>query len=204
VYGGDREMRIQQEMMLGIGGFRALEALGQQPAVFHMNEGHSAFLALERIRRLMAAHGLAFGVARTAAAGGLVFTTHTPVAAGHDYFGPELMDRYLGAYPGYLGLGRRNPDDDREDFCMTVLALRLADRSNAVSRLHGDVSREAWQELWPGVPEAEIPIGHVTNGVHFQSWISREMNDLYDANLDRAHNERPTSSVLTGYSLWRH
>jgi len=167
LYGGGLEMRIQQEIMLGIGGYRALEALGVEPIVYHMNEGHSAFLALERVRRLMETHGLSFAEAREAASAGLIFTTHTPVPAGQDYFPPNLMDRYFGDYasgvnsPRHLGLsrrdflalGRQNPDNDGEPFCMTILALRLAAYSNGVSRLHGQVSRRMWQgSLAGGAP----------------------------------------------------
>ncbi|MDP9374429.1 MAG: alpha-glucan family phosphorylase [Chloroflexota bacterium] len=178
LYGGDVETRIRQEIVLGIGGHRALEALGLAPAVCHMNEGHAAFLSLERARRLMERTGLPFAEARAAAAPGLVFTTHTPVAAGHDYFPPDLMERYLGDYAGTLGLsprdllalGRRNPDDAGEWFCQTILALRMAGRSNGVSRLHGAVSRRMWRDLWPGLPEDEVPIGYVTNGVHLPTW----------------------------------
>jgi starch phosphorylase len=191
LYGGDREMRIRQEMVLGIGGYRALEALGLEPTVYHMNEGHSAFLALEHIRCLMESHGLSFAEAREAASAGLVFTTHTPVAAGHDYFSPDLMERYFADFiramglsrRDFLALGRQDPGNDDEPFCMTILALRLAAYGNGVSRLHGQVSRRMWQGLWPGVPESEIPITHVTNGVHFQSWISRDMKELYERYL---------------------
>ena len=180
LYGGDLEMRLKQEMLLGIGGYRALEALGIEPTVCHMNEGHSAFLGLEWVRRLMEKRNLSFAEAREVASAGLIFTTHTPVPAGHDYFSPGLMDRYLGDYMGrcglsrreFLGLGRQNPQNDSEEFCMTVLALRLAAASNGVSKLHGKVSRQMWKAIWPGVPEDEIPIGHITNGVHFRSWIS--------------------------------
>ncbi|MEJ2738084.1 MAG: alpha-glucan family phosphorylase, partial [Anaerolineae bacterium] len=206
LYGGDREMRIKQEMVLGIGGYRALEALGLEPTVYHMNEGHSAFLALERIRRLMETRGLPLADAREAASAGLVFTTHTPVKAGHDYFSPDLMNRYFADYARALGLsrqdflalGRRNPANDGEEFCMTILALRLAAYSNGVSRLHGQVSRRMWQGLWPGVPEDEIPIGHVTNGVHFQSWISREMKELYDRYLGPRWREE-----LADQTVWQ-
>jgi starch phosphorylase len=204
LYGGDLEMRIQQEIMLGIGGYRALEALGLTPTVYHMNEGHSAFLALERIRRLMETDGLSFAEAREAASAGLVFTTHTPVAAGHDYFPPDLMDRYFGDYVRSLGLsrrdflalGRQNPDDDGEPFCMTILALRLAAHSNGVSRLHGQVSRHMWQGIWPGVPEDETPIVHVTNGVHFRSWISHGMDQLYDRYLGPRWREEPADQEI--------
>jgi len=191
LYGGGTEMRLKQEIMLGIGGYRALEALGLEPTVYHMNEGHSAFLALERVRRLMERHGLSIAEAREVACAGLVFTTHTPVPAGHDYFSPAMLDHYLGDYAGSLGLsrqefyglGRQNPANGSEEFCMTVLALRMAASSNGVSQLHGAVSRKMWKTLWPGVPEDEIPIGSVTNGVHFRSWISAEMNQLYDRYL---------------------
>lgn len=204
LYGGDLEMRIKQEIMLGIGGYRALEALGLEPTVYHMNEGHSAFLALERIHRLMETQGLSFTEAREVASVGLVFTTHTPVPAGHDYFSPGLMDRYFTDYARSLGLsrreflalGRQDPGNDSEPFCMTILALRLARNSNGVSRLHGQVSRHMWQGLWPGVPEEEIPIGHVTNGVHFRSWISQEMNQLYDRYLGPRWQEEPADQTI--------
>ena len=191
LYGGDHEMRIKQEIVLGIGGCRALKALQLEPSVYHMNEGHSAFLSLEWTRQLMEKHQLNFREARELASAGLIFTGHTPVPAGHDYFSPSLMERYLGdcakrlglSIRDFLGLGRQNPNNDEEEFCMTVLALRMAAFSNGVSKLHGEVSREMWQGLWPGVPVDEIPIGHVTNGVHFRSWNSNEMNRLYDRYL---------------------
>jgi starch phosphorylase len=191
LYGGDLEMRLKQEILLGIGGYRALEALGLEPTVYHMNEGHSAFLGLERVRRLKEKQGLSFQEAFEEASAGLIFTSHTPVPAGHDYFPASLMDRYFGDYINRLGisrwdflaLGRQNPANDGEEFCMTVLALRMAASSNGVSALHGKVSRGMWKSIWPGVPEDEIPIGHVTNGVHFRSWISFEMNQLYDRYL---------------------
>ena len=191
LYGGGEEMRIRQEMVLGIGGYRTLKALGLSPTVFHMNEGHSAFLALERTRRYMEAHQFAFEKAREAALAGLVFTTHTPVEAGHDYFTPQLVDLYMGDYIQALGLsrrdfmalGRKDPNNQNESFCMTVLALKMAVYSNGVACLHGEVSREMWRDLYPGVPKDEIPITHITNGVHFQSWLSREMVQLYDRHL---------------------
>ena len=191
LYGGGTEMRIRQEMVLGIGGYRAIKALGHSPNVYHMNEGHSAFLALERTRRYMETQDFSFAEAREAALAGLIFTTHTPVPAGHDYFSPSLIDRYMGDYfkalglsrDEFLALGRKNPKDSKEDFCMTVLALRMAVYSNGVSRLHGQVSREMWQELYPGVPTDEIPITHITNGIHLQSWLSHEMEELYDRYL---------------------
>ncbi len=218
LYGGDLEMRIKQEIMLGIGGYRALEALGLEPTVYHINEGHSAFLSLERIRRLMDTHGLSFAEAREAASASLVFTTHTPVPAGHDYFPPDLMDRYFTEYARglglshreFLGLGRQDPHNESEPFCMTILALRLAAHSNGVSRLHSQVSRRMWQGIWPGVPEAEIPIGYVTNGVHFRSWISHEMDQLYDRYLGPRWREEPADQTvwqraerIPAEELWR-
>ena len=199
LYGGDQEMRLKQEILLGIGGYRALEALGLKPVVYHMNEGHSAFLSLEHTRRLMETYQLNFEEARLLAQSSLVFTGHTPVMAGHDFFAPELMDRYFASYypslglsrQEFLALGRQNPGDEREPFCMTVLALRMSAFRNGVSKLHGEVSRRMWQGLWPKVPLNEIPIGHVTNGVHFRSWISYEMNQLYDRYLGPEWREEP-------------
>jgi starch phosphorylase len=207
LYGGGLEMRLKQEILLGIGGYRALEAMGLEPTVCHMNEGHSAFLGLERVRRFMETRHLTFQEARVLASASLIFTTHTPVAAGHDYFPPSLMDRYFYTYPGilgisreeFLGLGRQNPNNNSEDFCMTVLALRLAAFSNGVSKLHGEVTRHMWSNIWPGLPEPEIPIGHVTNGVHFRTWVSYEMNQLYDRYLGPKWREEPTDP-----KLWRH
>ena len=154
LYGGDREMRIRQEILLGIGGYRALHAMGLQPTVYHMNEGHSAFLALEHILHLMRSRNLSLAEARELASASLVFTTHTPVEAGHDSFHPDLMNRYFGETARQLGL---SPEDfldlgrahGHREFCMTVLALRLASRANGVSKLHGEVSRKMWQSLWP-------------------------------------------------------
>jgi len=188
LYGGDRDMRIRQEIMLGIGGITALDALGIQPKVCHMNEGHAAFLGLERVRRIMLGARCSFAVAREAVAAGDVFTTHTPVPAGNDVFPVDLMDRYFGSYypqlgldrKEFLGLGRQNPKDENEFFCMTVLALRLSGRSNGVSKLHGEVSRAMWQAVWPEVPLEEIPIGAITNGVHIPSWISWDLAGLYN------------------------
>jgi glycogen phosphorylase len=204
LYGGDKEMRIRQEILLGIGGLRALEALGIEPTVCHMNEGHSAFLGLELVRRLMERQKLSFAEAKELASSSLVFTTHTPVEAGHDYFGSDLMEKYFGSYRVKLGLsprefmslGRRNPDNDSEEFCMTILALRMAAFSNGVSALHGEVSRKMWDSIWPGLPLGEIPIGHVTNGVHFRSWISNDMNQLYDRYLGPSWREEHSDPAL--------
>jgi starch phosphorylase len=204
LYGGDLNNRIRQDILLGIGGYRALEALGLEPTVYHINEGHSAFLALDRTRRLMEKYRLSFSEARALASASLIFTTHTPVQAGHDYFSPPMMDHYFGQYfrrlgisrAEFIGLGRRNPSDDREDFCMTVLALRMAAYSNGVSRLHGEVSRRLWHSMWPGLPANEVPITHVTNGVHFRSWISLEMNQLYDRYLGPSWREQPVEKNI--------
>ncbi len=218
LYGGDLEMRIRQEIVLGIGGYRVLETMGFEPTVYHMNEGHSAFLGLERVCRLRETRGLSFDEARQLASASLIFTTHTPVAAGHDYFPASLMDRYFSQYParlgvdrnGFLGLGRQDPHNQSEDFCMTVLALRLASFSNGVSKLHGEVSRGMWNRIWPGTPEFEVPIGHVTNGVHFRTWVSYEMNQLYDRYLGPKWREEPADPTLWKRSesipaeeLWR-
>ena len=204
LYSGNLEMRIRQEILLGIGGYRALEAMGLEPTVYHMNEGHSAFLGLERVLRLMQTRQLSFQEARALASASLIFTTHTPVPAGHDYFPPALMEQYFSEYARrlgisdseFLGLGRQDPHDRSEDFCMTVLALRLASFSNGVSELHGNVSRRMWKRIWNGVPEEEVPIAHVTNGVHFRSWVSLEMNQLYDRYLGPKWREEPADAKL--------
>jgi starch phosphorylase len=219
LYGGDLEMRIRQEILLGIGGQRALEVLGIEPTVCHMNEGHSAFQALERIRRAMKRHRLSFHEARLATAAGNIFTTHTPVPAGNDMFPATLVDRYFGHYwpqlglsrDEFLGLGRINPSDSNEPFCMTVLALRLASYSNGVSRLHGAVSRRMWSGVWPEVPADEIPISSITNGIHIKSMVSRDMAALYDRYLGpRWRDFGPTSakvwdrvSSIPDEELWR-
>jgi len=215
LYGGDREMRIRQEILLGIGGYRALQAIGLQPTVYHMNEGHSAFLALEHLLHLMRTHDLSLPEARELASASLVFTTHTPVEAGHDYFHADLINRYFGQTARQLGLSPADflelgRTDGNGDFCMTVLALRLASRANGVSKLHGEVSRKMWQSLWPNVPVKEIPIGHVTNGVHFRSWISADFNQLYNRYLGPIWREEPANrevwsrvKSIPDEELWR-
>ena len=218
LYGGDLETRIRQEIVLGIGGCRVLWALELDPQVFHMNEGHSAFLALERTRRLMEKTGLTFAEAREAASAGLIFTTHTPVPAGHDAFPAYLIDRYLTTWAASFGigrqellaLGRRDPADENEPFGMTVLALKMAAYSNGVSELHGVVSRDMWQPLWPNVPVQEVPIGHVTNGVHLRSWVSEELGEYYDRYIGPRWRNEPTSeedwrqaSQIPAEELWR-
>lgn len=206
LYGGDHELRVRQEIMLGIGGIRALEALHMRPTVCHMNEGHSAFLALERIRLLMDEYRISFFQAREAAAAGHVFTTHTPVPAGIDWFHPDLVDRYFNHYyprmglsrEQFLGLGRMDPNDNNGYFCMAILAMRLANTTNGVSQLHARVSREMWQEVWPQVPRDEVPIMGITNGIHPRSWISHDMADLYDRYLGPRWVERPAD-----LSVWQ-
>lgn len=188
LYGGDKETRIRQEILLGIGGYRALKALGINPAVTHMNEGHAAFLGLERIRELMAERGFNFAQALQALWPTNIFTTHTPVPAGNERFSIELMDKYFPGWAkelglewkAFLALGRENEDDNTETFCMTVLALKFSAYANGVSKLHGEVSRDMWKNIWPGLPKDEIPIGHVTNGVHPRTWISYTMLELLD------------------------
>ncbi len=185
LYGGDREMRIAQEIVLGIGGVRALRALGIQPAMWHINEGHAAFLSLERCRELVVS-GLSFNEAREAVAANTLFTTHTPVPAGNDTFSYELVDKYFGSFWGQLGLSRDQfMNVAREDhgwgptYGMTVLAIGLTGYHNGVSKLHGDVSRAMWQFLWPGVDPDEVPIESITNGIHSPTWIAPEMNALF-------------------------
>jgi len=188
LYGGDSDMRIRQEIVLGVGGVRALRALDLRPRIFHMNEGHCAFLGLERIRYLMHETGTSFREALEVVAASGLFTTHTPVPAGIDVFSPHQIERYLRPLreqlalgrEEFLDLGRVHPGRTDESFNMAVLAIRTAHQVNGVSRLHARISREMWQSLWPGVPVDEIPIAHVTNGVHPQSWISREMHNVYD------------------------
>jgi glycogen phosphorylase len=201
LYGGDHEMRISQEIVLGIGGVRALRALGLKPALWHMNEGHAAFLGLERMRELVAEEGLAFAEAREAVAANAVFTTHTPVPAGNDAFGLDLIDRFFSNYWGQLGLNRDQFIDLAQQdqnwgpsFSMTVLALRLSNQHNGVSQLHGDVSRRMWQFLWPGVDVDEAPISSITNGVHTATWLAPALGRFYDRALGpawRQHLDEP-------------
>jgi starch phosphorylase len=191
LYGGDQEMRIRQEIMLGIGGVRMLRVLGIQPSVCHMNEGHSAFLAIERIHQLMCEESISFDEAREAVATSTVFTTHTPVPAGIDTFPAPLLTRYLSSYCHSLGikeqqllaLGRINQADANEPFSMAVLALRLSYLSNGVSQVHGEVSRKMFSAVYPGVPVNEVPITSITNGIHTRSWLSADVAHLFDQYL---------------------
>jgi starch phosphorylase len=202
LYGGDRENRLKQEMILGIGGVRALRAVGLRPSVFHINEGHSAFLVLERIRELVEDSKLAYEEAREAVWASDVFTTHTPVPAGNERFESGLVWRYLSPMAADLGLppktlmelGREAGTNGDGPFCMTTLSLRLSAHCNGVSELHGQVSRRLWGGLWPGVPEEEIPIRHVTNGVHVSSWLSHEMESLYQAYIGPRYKDEPWSA----------
>ncbi len=188
LYGGDQEMRISQEIFLGIGGIRALDALGINPAIYHMNEGHSAFLGLELIRKLVQEKGLPFRVAKEIISASTVFTTHTPVPAGNDVFPLNLIDKYFSNYWGSLGisrhefldLGLRVVPDAPQVFNMTVLALKLSGKKNGVSELHGAVSRNIFSDIWSNVPEEEIPIGHVTNGIHTLTWLDSSFKQLFD------------------------
>ena len=183
LYGGDQEMRIQQEIVLGIGGARVLRALGVEPCAYHLNEGHSAFLMLERARELIEA-GQSFDDARRTIRETSVFTTHTPVAAGHDVFPFHLVEKYFHQFWPRLGISREEflelgcCDGHRQGFNMTVLALRTCGRRNGVSRLHGEVSRRMWQSVWPERQVEEVPISHVTNGIHVPAWVGGAMNRL--------------------------
>ena len=204
LYGGDGRTRIRQEMLLGVGGFRALKAMGIRPGVLHLNEGHSGFAVLEAIRTRMEDEGLSFDRAAPRVSREVVFTTHTPVPAGHDRFGADLIEEHLGPLREQLGIscdtlmgiGRENPNNQQESFCMTVLGLRLSRRANAVSALHGEVSRAMWKGLCPGKPEDEVPIGHITNGVHVPSWLAPQMFRLYDRHLGTGWHEHSSEAKI--------
>jgi starch phosphorylase len=197
LYGGDRDTRISQEIILGIGGVRVLRALGLAPAVWHLNEGHAAFVCFERMRELRQNEELDFDHAVEAITANTVFTTHTPVAAGNEAFSLPLMDKYFRRFceqsgielSRLLNLGLQNGDGGYKFFSMTVAALRLSGASNGVSKLHGQVSRALWKNLWPGVPEAELPIAAITNGVHAGTWMAPEMAALFARHL--GNNWRP-------------
>lgn len=207
LYGGDQRTRIRQEMILGIGGVKALAAIGIHPRVYHMNEGHSAFASLELIRMRVKNDGLDFGSAHREIASMGVFTTHTPVEAGHDRFDGGLIGEHLGpmadelglSHEALMGLGRVDPHNGGEPFCMTVLAFKTSRRANAVSNLHGVVSRRMWRNLWPWRSEEEIPIGHITNGVHVNTWLAPQMRVLYDRVLPlNWHVKSGTPEVWAG------
>lgn len=191
LYGGNKRTRIRQEIVSGIGGVRALRALGINPGVYHLNEGHNAFVTLEVIRQKMEDDGKSFNDALREVAQQTVFTTHTPVEAGHDYFDADLIEEHLGPLRDQLGLtqdqlmslGRKNPLDAGSSFCMTVLGLKLSRYANAVSSLHGKVSRRMWRDLWPHKEEEEIPIGHITNGVHVPTWMAWQIKVLFERHM---------------------
>ena len=191
LYGGDERIRIRQELLLGVGGVRALHAMGIAPGVLHLNEGHSAFAPLERVRHRMVAEGVQAWEAIERVAAEVVFTTHTPVPAGHDRFSPALIEEHLGPLreslgltpDEFMGLGRENPRNDNEHFCMTILALKLSSHANAVSSLHGQVSRAMWKPLFRAPDHDRAPIGHITNGVHVQTWLAPQMRQVYDRHL---------------------
>lgn len=206
LYGGDIEMRIQQEIMLGMGGVKALRAVGVIPAVYHMNEGHSAFLALERIQNYMTEDGMTFAEAEEKVIASSVFTTHTPVPAGNDMFAPTLMNKYFGEYlsrlgidsKSFLSLGRQDSTDDHEPFCMTVLAIKLSSFTNGVSQLHSKVSKKMWANIYKGFDIHDVPVRAVTNGVHIRSWISDDMWTLFDRYLGQHWVHEPAND-----SVWR-
>ena len=201
LYGGDSRTRIRQELLLGVGGYRALKAMGISPSVLHLNEGHSGFAVFEAIRTRMEEEGLDFYAAASHIPREVIFTTHTPVPAGHDRFHSDLIEEHLGplrdrlgiSHDNLMGFGREHPTDYGETFCMTVLGLKLARRVNAVSSLHGEVSRAMWKSLYPGRPEDAVPIGHVTNGVHVPSWLAPQMARLYDRHLGVGWQQRSGS-----------
>ncbi len=200
LYSGDKDTRLRQEILLGIGGVKALKTLGIQPSVYHMNEGHSAFLLLERIRTLIDDNGLNFDEAVQVVWPTTVFTSHTPVPAGNETFDPKLLERYLKDYvekiglnwDQFLSLGRVFPSDDKEPFCMTVAALKLSAFNNGVSKLHGQVTRKMWHNIWPNLPVEEIPVKSITNGVHVRSWLSHDLVDLFDTYFGPKFTKQPS------------
>jgi starch phosphorylase len=206
LYGGDDDTRIRQELLLGIGGLRALKALKLQPDVCHMNEGHAAFMTVERIIQQREQQGLDFGQAREAVAPSHVFTTHTPIPAGIDRFDKVLLVKYLTPYLSGMGLsldefaalGKRNAGDADEPFSMAIFALRLCGMANGVSALHGHVSREMWHDVWPGAPRDEVPITSITNGIHTGTWIASAMADLLFRYLGPLQIETPVD-----HEFWR-
>ena len=204
LYGGDIDMRIHQEIMLGIGGVQMLKALGYEVTAYHMNEGHAAFSALERIRTLIQEQGLSYKEAKQVVSSSNIFTTHTPVPAGIDLFAPDKILHYLGYYADifglpkeqFLGLGRENTGDLSAPFSMAVLALKMATFSNGVAQLHGVVSRQMFQGLWQKVPVEEVPIAAITNGVHARSCVSKSTQELYDRYLGPNWSSAPPDSQL--------
>ncbi len=218
LYGGDSEMRIKQEIVLGIGGLRTLEKLGLRPTVCHMNEGHSAFMALERARILMAEKNVSFAEAQEATRSSNLFTSHTPVPAGIDEFDPNLLDNYLGSYYSAMQISREqlhrlggvHLPETAGKFNMAIFAINMSGGVNGVSRLHGKVARKMWNYLWPELPEDEVPIGHVTNGIHIPTWISEDMAELFDRYIGPRWNQEPaiesvwnSVQAIPDEELWR-
>jgi starch phosphorylase len=204
LYFGDQRIRIRQELLLGVGGIRALRAAGIHWGGLHLNEGHSAFATLEYTRLRMELTGADFAAASQDVAQSTVFTTHTPVDAGHDRFPPDLADSHLEplrrslglSHQDFLGLGRIRPEDSREALCMTVLAFKMSRHANGVSALHGRVTRKSWQVLWPGHREDDVPVGHITNGVHVSTWLAPAMQRLFAKHIGpdwRDHLSEPES-----------
>ncbi|MBU0711988.1 alpha-glucan family phosphorylase [bacterium] len=204
LYGGDMEIRIQQEILLGMGGVQALNAIDKPASVYHLNEGHSAFLGLERIRKHVSVNKLSFYEALELVKSSSIFTTHTPVQAGIDLFPASLIEKYFKDYCKDVGitinellaLGGKNTADPKEDFSMAILALKLSYKANAVSELHGVVARQMWRSLWPEILAPEIPIINVTNGIHQPSWTSREITDLYDRYLGMEWRTKPSGKEI--------
>ena len=204
LYGGTRETRIRQEILLGIGGIRMLYALGIEPAVVHINEGHAAFALLERTKYIMKKYSLGFKEAAQISRNSSIFTTHTPVPAGNEEFYIDRMDAYFAAYMNELGinrydfmhLGQINDDVSKENFSMTVLGLKMTAYHNGVSKLHGAVARNMWQGLWKQFPLEEVPIGHITNGVHTKTWVAREFAELYDRYLSPRWRTEPDNDEV--------
>jgi len=218
LYGGDRDTRIRQEIVLGMGAVKILRAMGRVPTVYHMNEGHSAFMALERIRQLMQVEDLEFDHALEAVKAASVFTTHTPVPAGNDTFDPALIEQFFKGYADdigitmdrLLGLGRQDSSDGNEPFNMTVLAINASSFANGVAKLHGETARGMWSRVWPGVPVDEVPITSITNGIHPRFWISREIAELFDLYIGPAWISNPSDpevwdqmDSIPDAELWR-
>jgi starch phosphorylase len=218
LYGGDRLNRLRQELLLGIGGFRALLAMGYDPAVCHMNEGHAAFLSIARIEYLMKDKGLSKKEAMELVPNCSVFTTHTPVPAGNETFDPKLLRPHLEVVEQETGLSanefismsQRPGSDSNSEASMTILGMRMAKHANGVSKLHGEVARQMWSFLWPNLAEEEVPVGHVTNGVHVPTWLSSQNSELFDRYIGPEWRNQPgTKSTLDGIrqipneELWR-
>jgi starch phosphorylase len=218
LYSGDKDTRLRQEILLGIGGVRALQTLGIKPAVYHMNEGHSLFLQLERIRELVVGSGLSLDEAIQCVRATSIFTTHTPVPAGNETFDPKLLERYLKGFvesfgmswEDFLSLGRVFASSENEPFGMTPAALKLSAFCNGVSKLHGEVSRKMWHNIWPSLPTEEVPIKHITNGVHLRSWFSHDIVDLFDTYFGPKFTRQPSEfdnweniKKIPDAELWR-